>query len=114
MAGGGTAGQSAYQQPAPQPQPQQQQQQSPPPPPSGSVQPRQQASRGGSRGNSAPTGIANSRQVFAMPECAMCNLTVYMDRALVCRHVKPRFTANEITEVVFDMISSAIDKNSIR
>ncbi|VDP67929.1 unnamed protein product [Echinostoma caproni] len=54
------------------------------------------------------------RQVYNMAECPMAHLTVFVDRALVCRRIRPRFNACEITEVLFEHLSPAIDKDSIR
>ncbi|TPP58324.1 Protein F37C4.5 [Fasciola gigantica] len=72
---------------------------------------------GGSSSGGQPV-MSNSleriRQVYKMSECQMAHLTVFMDRALVCRRIRPRFNACEITEVLFENLSPAIDKDSIR
>ncbi|CAH8650602.1 hypothetical protein MS3_00002923 [Schistosoma haematobium] len=59
-------------------------------------------------------GLDRSRQVYNMFECQMSQLTVFLDRALICRRIRPRFNASDITEVVFEHLSPAIDKDSIR
>lgn len=76
---------------------------------------------GGGSGPSGGTAASNAtgsnermRQVYTMADCQMTNLTVYLDRALVSRRIKPRFNSLDITEVLFEHISPAIDKDSIR
>lgn len=73
---------------------------------------------GGPGGGGGQPVVTNSlermRQVYKMSECQMAHLTVYMDRALVCRRIRPRFNACEITEVLFEHLSPAVDKDSIR
>ncbi|KAG5443707.1 Protein f37c4.5 [Clonorchis sinensis] len=70
---------------------------------------------GGSNGHMMPYGsVERGRQVYSMAECQMAQLTVFMDRAQVCRRIRPRFNASEITEVLFEHLSPAIDKDSIR
>ncbi|KER24889.1 hypothetical protein T265_07561 [Opisthorchis viverrini] len=70
---------------------------------------------GGSNGHMMPYGsMERGRQVYSMAECQMAQLIVFMDRAQVCRRIRPRFNASEITEVLFEHLSPAIDKDSIR
>ncbi|VDQ02335.1 unnamed protein product [Trichobilharzia regenti] len=59
-------------------------------------------------------GLDRCRQAYNMFECQMAQLTVFLDRALICRRIRPRFNASEITEVLFEHLSPAIDKDSIR
>ncbi|CAH8591369.1 unnamed protein product [Schistosoma turkestanicum] len=74
------------------------------------------AGGGGAAKSGASTGggLDRSRQVYNMFECQMSQLTVFLDRALICRRIRPRFNASDITEVVFEHLSPAIDKDSIR
>ncbi|KAA3678793.1 uncharacterized protein DEA37_0008751 [Paragonimus westermani] len=72
----------------------------------------------GGAGGGTPTvnsgGLERVRQVYNMSDCQMAQLTVFLDRALVCRRIRPRFNASEITEVLFEHLSPAIDKDSVR
>ncbi|CAL8085298.1 unnamed protein product [Calicophoron daubneyi] len=68
-----------------------------------------------SKGETITSGsLERVRQIYSMPECQMAQLTVFMDRALVCRRIRPRFNASEITEVLFERLSPAVDKDSVR
>ncbi|KAK4475703.1 hypothetical protein MN116_000968 [Schistosoma mekongi] len=69
---------------------------------------------GGARSGASVGGLDRSRQVYNMFECQMSQLTVFLDRALICRRIRPRFSASDITEVVFEHLSPTIDKDSIR
>ncbi|CAH8869371.1 unnamed protein product [Trichobilharzia szidati] len=68
----------------------------------------------GGRGGASAGGLDRCRQAYNMFECQMAQLTVFLDRALICRRIRPRFNASEITEVLFEHLSPAIDKDSIR
>lgn len=65
------------------------------------------------RGN-APSGIAQVRQTLALPDLQLSHVTVYTDRAELVRTITPIFKAGEIVEMLFENVSSAIDKDSIR
>ncbi|VUZ42798.1 unnamed protein product [Hymenolepis diminuta] len=65
------------------------------------------------RGN-APAGIAQVRQTLALPDLQLSHVTVYTDRAELVRTITPVFKAGEIVEMLFENVSSAIDKDSIR
>lgn len=62
----------------------------------------------------APAGIAQVRQTLALPDLQLNHVTVYTDRAELCRTITPVFKAGEIVEVLFDNVTSAIDKDSVR
>nr|CDS26870.1 expressed conserved protein [Hymenolepis microstoma] len=65
------------------------------------------------RGN-APAGIAQVRQTLALPDLQLSHVTVFTDRAELVRTITPVFKAGEIVEMLFENVSSAIDKDSIR
>uniref|UniRef100_A0A5K3ELE3 DUF4140 domain-containing protein n=2 Tax=Mesocestoides corti TaxID=53468 RepID=A0A5K3ELE3_MESCO len=67
----------------------------------------------GGRGN-APAGIAQVRQTLALPDLQLGHVTVFTDRAELVRTITPVFKAGEIVEMLFENVSSAIDKDSIR
>uniref|UniRef100_A0A0X3PE15 Protein F37C4.5 n=1 Tax=Schistocephalus solidus TaxID=70667 RepID=A0A0X3PE15_SCHSO len=64
--------------------------------------------------NSGPAGIAQVRQTLALPDLQLNHVTVFTDRAELCRSITPVFKAGEIVEMLFENISSALDKDSIR
>ena len=73
-------------------------------------------SRGGSkdgRGN-VPAGIAQVRQTIALPDLQLSHVTVFTDRAELVRTITPVFKAGEIVEMLFENVSSAIEKDSVR
>ncbi|TPP60305.1 Protein F37C4.5 [Fasciola gigantica] len=60
-----------------------------------------------------PISLERIRQVYKMSECQMAHLTVLWIVALVCRRIRPRFQRmRDITEVLFENLSPAIDKDS--
>lgn len=71
--------------------------------------------RGGSkdRGN-VTSGIAQIRQNLALPDLQLSHVTVFTDRAELVRTITPVFKAGEIVEMVFENVSSAIEKDSVR
>ncbi|CAI2739133.1 unnamed protein product [Dicrocoelium dendriticum] len=72
---------------------------------------------GNANGGSHPIHSASmerARQTYNMSQCQLAHVTVYLDRALICRRIRPRFKASEITEVLFEHLSPAIDKDSVR
>ncbi|KAL3314128.1 hypothetical protein Ciccas_007262 [Cichlidogyrus casuarinus] len=72
---------------------------------------------GGQRPNNSETallGNTRARLTYVIGDCAMQNLIVYPDKAHVYRKETPRFSANEVTEVLFTHVSPAINKDSVR
>nr|CDS18751.1 hypothetical protein EgrG_000658900 [Echinococcus granulosus] len=90
--------------------------------PGGPLSPSEDASahqtmnRGGNRegrGNT-PAGLAQVRQTLALPDLQLSHVTVFTDRAELVRTITPVFKAGEIVEMLFENVSTAIDKDSIR
>lgn len=76
----------------------------------------QNINRGGNkegRGN-ATAGLAQVRQTLALPDLQLSHVTVFTDRAELVRTITPVFKAGEIVEMLFENVSTAIDKDSIR
>jgi hypothetical protein len=58
--------------------------------------------------------IPTIRNVFVVTDCPIQRVTVYQDKAEICRMAKVRVAAGQVTEVVFQKLSAFIDPESIR